>query len=267
LTSPTGTLRQLYVVPLALFVYGIALTYSRGAFVSLLAGLGAFLVARYGGRKTVAISVIGGPLLFLLFAGRQTDLSTSHGTGQTRIQLWSDWLTEFRSHPFMGKGMSVPEEAEEAKIVREVVGHRQVAHNSYLHAFAELGFLGGMLFIGTLAFALASLYVMRPAPGADRDLRPGPARTLIVDPELRRFHAYLVGALAAYATGLLSLTLCYQVQTYMLVGLAVAYVRVTRCYPAEPAVRFDLQSLGRLMLVSVAFLLVIYLVIQLFVRW
>src|SRR5205823_3488992 len=86
------------------------------------------------------------PALFALFAGRQTDLSAAGGTGQARIQLWSEGLALFREAPFFGVGQGSYAEHVD-----------QVAHNSFVECYAELGFFGGTLFLGAFFCAVCVL--------------------------------------------------------------------------------------------------------------
>src|SRR5262249_44650933 len=120
------------------------------------------------------------------------------------------------------------------------VGH--VAHNSYLQAITELGIVGGSLFLGAFVIAWKTL----------RSL--GAKGRRIVDPELRRLHPYLTGAFAGYTVGMLTLTLNYVVPTYVVLGLATACGRMTLTRPTAPALRFDLRLAGRILGITVLFL-------------
>jgi O-antigen ligase len=245
----------LYVLPLGLFLYAIALTHSRGALLALVAGLGALMFTRFGMRRAALLAVCGLPVLLAVFAGRQTNLSAMQGTGQTRLQLWSDWLGEFRANPVFGKGLTLVEDAEKAKEDQTWQGLKHAAHNSYLHGFAELGLIGGFFFLGAVGMALWSV------------LRLDPRRTRILDGDMRQLRPFLAGAVSAYAVGLLSLSMCYGVPTYLILGLAVAYARVTPHHPALPVERFDGRMAGRIALASVGFLAMTYVLVRVFVRW
>src|SRR5207245_1584415 len=115
------------------------LTRSRGGFLAMLAGLGVTVGMRYGRQRAALVAAVGLPLLLVLFAGRQTDLNTGSGTGQTRIQIWSDWLDKFKGDPLLGVGVDVRDvDSALAKDGHKVVarmGH--AAHNSFLQAFAD----------------------------------------------------------------------------------------------------------------------------------
>ena len=46
---------------------------------------------RFGWKKTALIGSIGLPLLLIVFAGRQTEISTSTGTAQTRVDRGANY--------------------------------------------------------------------------------------------------------------------------------------------------------------------------------
>jgi O-antigen ligase len=235
----TGVARLSWIGPLVLCLYALALTHSRGGMLALVLGVLALLVSRFGWRRALLLLGVLLPALLLAFAGRQTDFSASEGTGQERLQIWREGVVLFKESPLFGIGWS--------RYDKEV---GRVAHNSYLHAFTELGFGGGALFLGAWAVALVGLY------------RIGRAR--ILDPELRRLHPYLAGLVVGYAAGQMSLTLCYILSTYTVLGLATAYVGMARTAPATPLLRCN----GRLALgltgLGAAALAGFYVIVRLF---
>lgn len=231
--------------------YGIYLTKSRGGFLAMLAGMAAFSWARFGWKKTLALGALGLPLLLVVYGGRQTQISTSTGTAQTRVQLWSDWMMKFRYSPFVGEGMSF-EDPEKAK---EKIGPRpleHLAHNSYLQGFADLGFLGGAAFLGAFWLGWTTL----------RDHNAD--RTRILDPEMCRLQPYLFGAFTAYAVGLLSLSLNYVVPTYLFLGLAAAFPRLAPSWPPVPPRRAGVALAMLIGALSVGYLAALYVFVRLF---
>jgi O-antigen ligase len=128
-----------------------------------------------------------------------------------------------------------------------------VAHNSYLHAFVELGVFGGVLFFGAYYLALESLYRL-----GNRSKRR------LADGEMGRLQPYLLGATTAYAVGMLSLTLCYILPTYTMLAAAVAFRRAAPTQPPLPPTRFDLRLAGRLAAVAVLGLAAMYVFVRLF---
>jgi O-antigen ligase len=249
--------RGLWLGLLILFGYGIFLTRSRGGFLAMVVGLGVAVLCRYGRQRAALVAAIGLPVVLLLFAGRQTDLGTSVGTGQTRVQIWSDWLNRFRENPLVGEGMNLknfdPEQIKEMKRLGIDVGH--LAHNSFLQAFADVGFCGGCLFLGAFGVALWSLWrVGRPgAPGAPP-----------IDPAVCELQPFLLGATSAYCVGMLTLSLWVLAPTYVVLALAASYPRARGC---PPPVRFDVNLLDRFALAGIAYLGAMYLFVRLFVNW
>jgi hypothetical protein len=238
-----GQARWLWLGPLAILLYAFSLTQSRGGFLALLGGLFAFLLTRFGWRTTLGIAALLLPLLFMTLTGRQTDISAGTGTGQERIQIWSDGLLLFRDAPLFGVGMNEFE---------KFVGH--VAHNSYLQGFAELGLIGGALFLGAVFLAVTNVR------------RAGTGGREIVDPELRRLHPYLTGAVTGYAVGMFSLTLNYIVPTYMILGLAAVWNRVAVTRPYDPPAQFDLRLVRRFLALALFFLVGLTLFVRVFFK-
>ena len=239
-----GFLRLLWVGPLGVFAYGMAMTYSRGGFLALLAGLVVMFQARDGGRRGLLVGALALPVLFLAFAGRATSLSATEGTGQQRIQIWSHALMTLRTAPAFGIGMGGFGQGDE-----------YAAHNSYVHCFAELGLFGGTLFLGAfyVAFRQVRALVGRP--------------DVVPEAELRRLGPFLLALLAAYAASLLSLSRQFVPTTYTFLGLATAYVRVAAPGLRAPVLPFDGRLARRLAFVSVGFLAASYVFVRVFTRW
>ena len=215
--------------------YAIILTQSRGGFLALLVGIGTLLLCRYGWRRSMIVGAFLLPLLFVLFAGRQTDLSTSSDTGHARIVLWAQALSEFRDNPLFGVGQG-----------KFGIDAGLVAHNSFLHSFAETGFFGGVMFLGVFVLSL-------------RALMTEPKGAAAADEQLVQLRPYLLAALSAYIAGMLSLSHSYAVLTYTLPGVAVAYQRL-----AAPGAgpQWSGRLLTGLAALGVAFIVLIHLFVR-----
>jgi hypothetical protein len=137
LDNQESLFRWFWVMPLGLFGYTLALTNSRGGFLAMLVCVLVIFVGRFGWKKAIPVAAVLVPLMLVLFAGRQTNISASSGTGQQRIQLWAASLSVFRTVPIFGIG---------AGLLTDTIGKE--AHNSFVQAYAELGFFGGTLFLG-----------------------------------------------------------------------------------------------------------------------
>jgi hypothetical protein len=136
----------------------------------------------------------------------------------------------------------------------------QVAHNSFVHSYTELGFIGGTLFFGAFWLAITGLYHLR-----DRTDRTAPDQE--TDPDLRRLHPFLMSMLVAYTIGICFLSRSYIVPTYMLLGLAVVYMRLHSAQVREALASVNGFVWPRLAGVSFGFLFGMYTFVRVFVQW
>jgi putative inorganic carbon (hco3(-)) transporter len=246
LTPGAGPKRFLWLAPLVPFFVAFVETKSRGGFIALMVALNVLVVSRLGVRKALPFWLLGAPLVLVLFGGRMTQIEVDGGTGQHRIQLWREALGLLREYPLLGVGQGMLPEYT-----------RLVAHNSYVHAFAELGLLGGGCFVSLVYLAIAQLRRLKASEEA------------IEDPEMRRLRPYLLGIVCGFCAGILSLSRVYIVPTYMVFGLAAAFlnqVKVPREAPS-PVWQFNSSLFMRLAGISVAALLVLEVGSRLMVRW
>ena len=153
-----GLLRPLWLLPIGLFGLGLHLTHSRGGLLSLFAGIWALFYNRYGRAKTLLLGAMILPVLLVGFGGRQTNFSTSEGTGQERIKIWNDGFVLMQGSPVFGIGMN--QYAEQLRIA---------AHNSFVHCYVELGFIGGTFFFAL--FYLPFLVPQIQESGSSEDPR------------------------------------------------------------------------------------------------
>ena len=237
-------IRVLWPALMVLMLYGIYRTQSRGGMLALLAGAGALAISRVGLRRASIAGALAIPLLLVAFGGRQTELSAGDGSALSRVQLWSDALEAMRGSPLLGIGPGGMQEQS-----------GQVAHNSFLQAYSELGIPGGWLFFTAYWVAIWGV------------LRLGKRTIRIVDEELAYLRPYLGAALVAYCVGMLSLTRNYVSPTYLLLGLASSYLSLVLTDPPKPQIRFGLRLLGRTFAWSIVFLLALQLFVKASVRW
>ncbi|MEZ5404537.1 MAG: O-antigen ligase family protein [Bryobacteraceae bacterium] len=141
--------RLLFTLPAAsTLLYTMYLTRSRGALVGLAATVAFALKLRLNAALAAVgsvLTVIG--LLALNFAGGR---ALSLGGGADRISLWSDGLGMFKRSPLWGVGYNAY--ADNAG--------GMTAHNSYLLALAETGFLGYFFWLGMIVTAVQQILAM-----------------------------------------------------------------------------------------------------------
>jgi O-antigen ligase len=244
--SRLGFMRFAWIGPIAIFFLAFALTQSRGGLLALAAALGTFSYVRFGFKKTLAVGVLVVPAIAAMLGSRQLSLDQGmdKGTGTERLELWRDGLDLFKQAPVFGIGYG--------NFVDEV---RKVAHNSYVQSFAELGFVGGTLFLGTMWFAFMGFKSMR------RMLRSG--RYLQVSAEFRRLHPYMLAILVGYATSIYSISRQYVIPTYMILGISNAYFLVGMRSGLPAPVALDFRRVRQLIFVSAGFLILIRMQIKL----
>ncbi|MEM1067822.1 MAG: O-antigen ligase family protein [Planctomycetota bacterium] len=251
-----GWPRHLWLVPAVVLFVVLVMTHSRGAFLSLACAIPAVFAYRKGLRIGIA-SLIILPLLTVVMSARMSDFNSIHdGTGQTRIQIWSDSLFIFRQYPLFGLG--------EGLLVEEL---GVVAHNSFIHCFAELGFFGGTAFVGCFLAAGLGLWALRIAPTEIRRI----ASMKRDSNDIAHLRVFLFAALTAYAGGMMALSRQFITPTYLVLGLAGAAQSiqgVTETVQRQQDKRWSINN--RFVLTatatSSASLIVFYLAVKILIR-
>ncbi len=202
-----------WLAPFPLLMLAMWDTHSRGGLIAAGAAGMAFLAIRYG--KAFAITAIVMVVMAAPLAlGRMAKMDLSSGTGQQRIRLWAEGFSAIQSPKILfGIGEGMYEGLAD-----------YVAHNSYVHAYVELGLIGGSTFVGCLFFAAYGLYLLK------RD------QATIYDDQLRYYQPFVAAVIAAWCAGMLSLSRCYPTPTYTIIGMAAAYLNITgvNLYPIRP---------------------------------
>jgi O-antigen ligase len=143
------------VAAIGVIGYAFQLAQSRGGFLALAALVGVYAYRRMGRVATVgvlAIVVVAG----LTFGpSRIQNIDAQEASAQGRIEAWAAGLQMVKFHPILGVGFG-----EFPNL------HGRVAHNSFVHSFAELGILGGFLFVGLFYWHFASTSRSRNMAGA-----------------------------------------------------------------------------------------------------
>jgi putative inorganic carbon (HCO3(-)) transporter len=228
-----GGLRFLWWIPMAGLGYALQLTYSRGGFLGVMSAMATLVVLRLGRWKSVLAAIILLPGLLYVFHGRITNIETTDGTGQQRIQIWRDAFAEMRSSPLLGIGLG--QFAETMGIL---------CHNSFMQAYVETGLLGGIFFLG--AFYLAA--------SAPHQLR---VRSMtIADAEMQRIPPYIIAIIVGCCVGMLSSTRNLRADTYLPLGIVAVYLRMMEpCLPIgggrmDRRLALRLTAIGTLVLVA-----------------
>jgi hypothetical protein len=237
-----GPLRVLWLGPLVVLVTGLGCTKSRGGILAAGAAFGILMLFRYGKKTAITLGILA-VIVLPLVAGRQANIDISDGTGHDRLLLWREGLVALRSVDlFFGVGRGMYE---------DLAG--LVAHNSYVHAFVELGLFGGTMFFGMFFFSALGLFRLnRPDYEISHE---GQAR----------FLPYMAAIGASFAVGLLTLSRCYTVSTLLILGLGAAYLNLAGWHlrPRRLVLAWDKRHALQLGTASLA----LFIALNLFVRF
>lgn len=237
--SGSSILRVFWIVPVGTFAYLMVLTQSRGGLLGLAAGIAVFFVCRLGWKRALPLALAGVAGLLLAVGGRQANFSLESGTGQDRLRIWSDGLTMMSQPRSFLFGIGYGRYEEE-------VGH--VAHNSYVHAFVETGFLGGMIFSGMCVLGFSLVYRQRSAWFSYQS------------PTLATLQPFLLAMLADYLICMFSLTRNCVEPTYLMLGLMTVFLRLSYDENDLSWYRMDV----RMMMIIAGLGLSVYFVLKVF---
>jgi hypothetical protein len=239
-----GLLRRLLgVLAFVLVLVCVVLTASRGGQLVFLAVLGAYFIYRVGVIGVALGGVLALPLLLLGGRGGE-DASSST---LERLDCWSEALSMFRSHPFIGVGLGQFTEH-----------HYMTAHNSYLLALAELGFPGMMLFSAMVYLSAkipyASLQLMRNASAPE---------TLAGAPLTRAWAIGLLAAFMGLCVGIFFLSFTFHYVLWIYLGLSGALYSAVRRHVPSFRVRLTTVDLSLIAALNVTIIALVFF----YVRW
>ncbi|TWT82765.1 O-Antigen ligase [Planctomycetes bacterium CA13] len=252
-----GWRRYAWLAPTSVLLIAFSLTHSRGAMLSLACVIPAVFVY-HRGTKVALLSLFLLPFLGMVFSSRMTEMEAiDAGTGQSRIQIWSESLAIWRQYPIFGIG--------DGMLVDEI---HVVSHNSYIHCFAELGFVGGTAFLTSFLSAGLCLWAFR------RRANPLDAMQWIRrDQESRNLshlQVFTFAMLVAYAAGIVTLSRQFVTPTYLVLGFATAAQKVSmgqHDVQATQPWRIGNRLIVTAMATSCSFLIVTYILVRILVRW
>jgi putative inorganic carbon (HCO3(-)) transporter len=129
--------RILGVVVLGVILLAVYYTNSRGAIVGLGATMVVYSFLKFSKPKALVAAAVLIGIIAVAAPSRGSEITFDESSAQVRIQSWAEGWGMLKSHPLTGVGYDQYTEY-----------HYMVAHNSFVHTFAELGLIGAFIFVG-----------------------------------------------------------------------------------------------------------------------
>ncbi len=220
---------------MGLLFYGIYLTNSRGGLLALMATVFFYFVRKT--RKFVVGGAIGGLLAFAIFSfgpSRAGLMSAEEASAMERVELWYQGILMMKSNPLFGVGFNM---------FTDRLG--QTAHNSFILAGAELGFLGLFLWMALFYSSFKGLS--------------------IIQTEAPAYYNYALGlqsSLIGFCAAAFFLSRTYIILPYILFALSGALIHIVAQNNKTLDFRFTRQDTKITSLLSIGIILLSYLVIK-----
>ena len=198
----------LVVFPMLLLLYGVYLTHSRGAILSLLVMTMVASAKKVGRLGAIVLGAAGalGAVAFN-FAGGSRAVGGADASATNRIEAWSMGLQLLKAHPFVGVGFGqFPD-----------YNGGLTAHNSVVLAFAELGFPSFLIWVALLVCAVSELLAIQK-------LKPHNPE----DVELQRLARAIYLAFCGFLVSAWFLSRTYILTLYLLIAMGAAAGDIAR---------------------------------------
>lgn len=258
--------RLLGLTALVPILLAVQYTASRGALVGLAVIVVIFSLQRFGRVRGAAVASLGLVVLLLVWGpARDLDpwpddedegpprllaasldepatgldqLSPEDPSSRRRVEAWSEGLTMFTAHPLFGVGYS------------RFTDHTEfVAHNSFIHTFAELGLLGAFFGVGMVYWYFKGL--REHASGA---------------PGRRRARALALSGIGFFIM-VSFLSRQYDLVLYTLLGLGACHAAVSRGADPDHRLAMTRRDLRNILLLTVGGIATIKLIVSVLTLW
>lgn len=195
--------RALSALALIPVLYAVYLTNSRGGWLSLGAMGVAFLYLNFSKKLAVVLAVIMFAALVARGPSRMATLSEDFGaSSRERLVAWGYGNYMLKSNPIFGVGKGR---------FTEFSDERHVAHNSFVHTYAELGLFGYFFWLGLVFSCMKDTYVLSRLESQDRDAL-----------EIRGLARATLAGLVGFMAASFFLSRQYVLALYLFFGIAAA---------------------------------------------
>jgi len=145
--------RVIALIAIGLILLATYYTNSRGAIVGLSAAMIAYSFTNFKKSSAMFVGAILVAVIAVAAPSRAGEMSYGESSAQTRIQSWAAGWSMLKTHPVTGVGYDQYTEYNEV-----------VAHNSFVHTFAELGLVGAFCFVGMFYWYFRGLRKLSDTP-------------------------------------------------------------------------------------------------------
>lgn len=231
-------LRRLFWWSLCLLLlYGVYLTHSRGALLSVIAMIGIWVLVH---RGVFAAGTLAGAALvgLLLMPSRVSEIDVQEESALGRVEAWYEGLLMFQSSPVFGVGTG-----------RFTEYHYLTAHNSLVLVLAENGIVGLTVWLAFVGYCFWMMVrILRHDPGYVE----GEEEQAWEWYEDWRIALTLLASLVGSFTAAFFLSRSYVILLYLLAAVVVAhFCGVRDRHPQLPALELR-EHLGRWPVIGVA---------------
>ena len=190
-------------LPVAVILYGVYATRSRGGVLALACVVGLLVRHRLG--NSLSLATMGVVVVALLGAGFVGSRSMSiDQSASGRIEMWSAGLQSLKQSPVWGIGFRNFEAV-----------NVKAAHSAFVECFAELGIVGYVLWLGVLLLTLDDLRLIHASTNQEAA-------------DLRKWARAIQVSLIAFLVGSIFLSRAYDVQLFILIGLGTVIGELAR---------------------------------------
>lgn len=202
-------LKPIYLSALGLILYGIYLTNSRGAILSLSALLGYWFYKSYGLSRTIAASAFIVPVYIVLIVTKFRKIAASESSAYGRIEAWYEGFQMLKYQPVFGVGMD-----------GFLDHHVLSAHNSYILVLAELGIVGFTAWLSFLIISMHMIYRVMSFDGSQKVITYG-NKEFPIESE-KELASTMFLSMIGFLAAAFFLSRSYTPVLYIYLGMAVA---------------------------------------------
>jgi O-antigen ligase len=177
---------------------------------------------------------VGAAAIFLLGPSRKAIINVEEASAYNRVELWYEGILMMKSNPLFGVGYGMFTDQLP-----------QTAHNSFILAGAELGFVGLFFFVGLIYASFKALSLVQRA-----------------DVRLETYATGLQAALIGYCTAAFFLSRTYVILPYMLFALSGSLLYIAQKRNPQVTFKFTAKDAGFTVLWSLGILVFAYVLIK-----